>query len=202
MHTFLLSLPDSRQRRLSALGQIQGSGLSFELVDGVEAGKMRIESLPIDPDALAWLKTGEVGCYFGHLRILQRIVDYGLRYACVLEDDFCFETDPDFGLTEIGPHLPRPFHYVHLQRDLGLNPNYGVVGTQDRFLRVCETPYCTTGYIVEHSLASYILEHHSVCRMPIDHLYAELSRRGLFYQSIKPLIGIQCGLPSDIQQTG
>lgn len=202
MHTFLLSLPDSRQRRLSALGQIQGSGLSFELVDGVEAGKMRIESLPIDPDALDWLKTGEIGCYFGHLRILQRIVDYGLRYACVLEDDFCFETDPDFGLAEIGPHLPKPFHYVHLQRDLGLNPNYGVVGTQDRFLRVCETPYCTTGYVIEHSLASYILEHHSVCRMPIDHLYAELSRRGLFYQSIKPLIGIQCGLPSDIQQTG
>ena len=35
--------------------------------------------------------------------------------------------------------------------------------------------------------------------MPIDHLYAQLSRRGLFYQSIKPLIGIQGGLPSDIQ---
>jgi glycosyl transferase, family 25 len=105
-----------------------------------------------------------------------------------LEDDFCFEANPDYGFIEIESRLPKPFHYIHLQRDLGINDKLQVVGRQGSFLRIRETPYCTTGYIVERSLAKYILAHEANCRMQIDHLYAELSHRGQFYQPQKPLI--------------
>ncbi len=202
MRVFILSLPDSRQRRLSALRLIQPTGMPFEIVDGVEGTKLGWEKLLHDPSVKDWMKLGEVGCYLGHLRILQRVVDYGLPYACVLEDDFCFEADPDYGLTEIETQLPKPFHYIHLQRDLGINEKLQVVGRQGSFLRIRETPYCTTGYIVERSLAKYILAHEANCRMQIDHLYAELSHRGQFYQPQKPLIGINPNLPSDIQRHG
>ena len=198
MRVFVLSLADSRVRRLSALRKIAAAGLAFEIVDGVDARKMKPETLALDENAAKWMNLGEVGCYLGHLRILQRIVDYGLSYACILEDDFCFEKDPLFCLAEIETRLPPVFHYIHLQRDLGFNSNYRVISTEGAFWRVCETPLCTNGYLIERSLAQYILQHHANCEMPIDHLYAKLSHRGRFYQTIQPLIGVQLGLESDI----
>ena len=198
MRLFVLSLPDSRQRRLSAIRLLQQSGIEFELVDGVEGAKMRPETLSVDPKAPQFMKPGEIGCYFGHLRILQRIVDYGLPYACVLEDEFCFEPNPDFGFQDIEAHLPQQFHYIHLQRNLSMNSKYKVVEQAGLFRRVRECEYGTISYIIERSLAQHILDQHSVCRMPIDHLFVELSRRGLFYEPQKPLVGVQLGLPSDI----
>lgn len=178
------------------------AGLPFEVVDGVEATKMRRECLAWDEHARTWMKAGEVGCYMGHLRVLQRIIDYGLEFACVLEDDFCFEAEPDFGLSELESHLPERFHYIHLQRDLGVNPEFSVVGRERLYWRVAPTPLCSTGYVIERSLAAYVLEQHAVCTMPIDHLYAQLSHRGRFYQPFKPLIGIAPGLDSHIHSAG
>lgn len=197
MHVFLLSLPDSRQRRLSAIGKLHAARISFEIVDGVEALKLQPQHLAYHSDAIGWMKPTEIGCYMGHLRALQRLVDYDLPYACVLEDDFCFEADPDWGLMDIQPHLPAGFHYIQLQRDLGLNSKYRDGEQVGQFVRMFETPYLTTGYIIQRNLAAYILEHEHHCRMPIDHLFAELSHRGYFYRPLKPLIGIQSGLPSD-----
>ena len=100
MKVFLISLPDSRKRRLLALQNIRISGLPFEIVDGVEAKKLRDEWLPVGQTDYALLP-GEIGCYAAHLRALQRIVDYDLPWGYVLEDDFCYEADPDYGLVEI-----------------------------------------------------------------------------------------------------
>ncbi len=52
----------------------------FEIVDGVEATKMKPEKLRCTPHALQTMKLGEIGCYLGHLRIYQRIIDYGLPW--------------------------------------------------------------------------------------------------------------------------
>ncbi len=198
MHVFLLSLPDSRVRRKSAIGKLLACDIPFEIVDGVEARKWNPEHLVCQDDVRTWMKPTEIGCYMGHLRALERLIDYGLPYACVLEDDFCFEADPDWGLKEIERQLPADFDYVHLQRDVGINPKYRDAQQVGRFMRMHETPYLTTGYIISCRLAAYILQHESRCRMPIDHLMAELSHQGNFYRPIRPLIGIQCGLTSDI----
>jgi glycosyl transferase, family 25 len=199
MQYFILSLPLSRQRRLSALQKIQAMNVPFEIVDGVEANRLQPDALTWDEHAKTWMKLGEVGCYMGHMRILQRIVDYGLKFACVLEDDFCLEADPEYGLDEIERYLPNGFHYIHLQRNCGWNPKYRVHATVGNYWRVSETPLGSIGYIIERSLAEYILNHHAVCTMQIDHLFAQLSAQGRFYQPIKPVVGIEVGLKSDIQ---
>jgi len=199
MHIFLISMPWPSDRRASGLTKVKATGLTFELVDGVETAKWLSDALPIDPRP--WgrpLLTGEVGCYLAHLRVLQRIVDYNLPWACILEDDFCFEADPDFKLHEIESTLPRDFHYVHLQRDIHINPHFRRVERHGRYDLIHQTPYCTVGYIITNPLAQYVLEHHSLCRMPIDHLYSDLSNRGRFYAPVKPLVGCQLGLTSDI----
>ncbi len=198
MRTFVISLPDARQRRLSAIRKLLPTGIPFEIVDGVEAKKMRSEFLPCAPEARHWLRVSEVGCYLAHLRAMQRIVDYDLPLACVLEDDFCFEPDPDWGLLQIRDHLPNDFRYVHLQRDVGINPKFRDIERVGGFCRTYETPCCTTGYIISRELAEYILQHESHCRLPIDHLFCEISHQGGFYRTYKPLIGIEAELGSEI----
>ena len=191
MRIFILSLPDARERRLSALSKIRATGLPFEIVDGVEASKIRQECLASDEGASTWMKPGEVGCYMGHLRILQRIVDYCLPYACVLEDDFCLEPEPDFGLCELESNLPDHFHYIHLQRDLGLNPQHSVVGTERHYWRIAQTPLCSTGYVIERSLANFVLAHHAVCTMPIDPEPRDLHQHGRIVAAVAIVIASQ-----------
>ncbi len=119
----------------------------------------------------------------------------------VLEDDFCFEANPDFGLTELDENLPYPFHYLHFQRDLGMNSRLRVLATYDKLNRINETPLGTVGYVIERSLAHYILQKHSICETPIDHLLTSLASQGIFYQTRKPIVGTQEDLASDIHST-
>lgn len=138
MKVFLISLPDSRERRLWALQNIRISGLPFEIVDGVEAKKMRDECLPKRPTTFRLLPE-ETGCYAAHLRALQRIVDYDLPWGYVLEDDFCYQPDPDYGSVEIADVLPKSFDYIALFRSLGINDRYQTHEESNAFRRLCET---------------------------------------------------------------
>ncbi len=198
MHLFMISLPDDPHRRQSGLSKIQPLNLPYEVVDGVEAAKWRTDQLPVSAKTRQEMRVGEIGCYLAHLRALRRVVDYRLPWACILEDDFCFEPDPDFGLVEISDALPREFDYIHLQRNIGQNGKFRVVQTHGPFHRVCETPLGTVGYLISYRLANYILNTHARCETPIDHLYAKLSHQGLFYAPVKPLVGVQLGLDSAI----
>lgn len=198
MRIFLLSLPDPPTRRDSAIRKLRDARLDFEIVDGVEAKCWRKNALPRSADAWPSLSPGEIGCYLGHLRALRRMLDYNLKWACVLEDDFCFEADADVGIAELESTLPRDFHYVHLQRDLGLHTEYQVLERCGLYRRILGTPLCSAGYVITRPLAEYILRHHQKVGKPIDHLYCELSHRGRFYIPIKPLIGIQQGLDTTV----
>lgn len=137
MKIFMISLPNSRDRRLSGLSKMQGIGLPFEIVDGVEARSYLPEALPRGPQIQDYQPTvGEVGCYAAHLRALQRIVDYRLPWAIILEDDFCFEPEPDVGMADLPAILPKRFHYIHLQRNLGFNPRLRVLSEEGLFERI------------------------------------------------------------------
>ena len=195
MHIFLISLPDPPCRREAGLNRLLPTGMPFEIVDGVEAKNWQQRLLP---GPIGWLKPGEIGCYLAHLRALRRIVDYRLPYACVLEDDFAFAADPDIGLADLDSNLPADFHYVHIQRDVGINPNFQAREQCGYFQRVSNTPMCTTGYVVTYPLAEYILAHHSEPRTPIDALYNDLAARGNFYSLCNPIIEIADGLQSVI----
>lgn len=201
MHLFMISLPEPSPRRQSGLTKIKSTGLTYEIVDGVEAAKWRVEEMPVDDSR--WerrLIPGEIGCYLAHLRAMRRIVDYDLPWGCILEDDFCFEPAPDLGLGDVESHLPADFHYIHLQRDLGTNRKLQITDQGKYFSRILGTPRCTSGYIISNPLAQFILENHRQCGMPIDHLFSQLSYSGNFYYARKPIVGIQLGLKSTIHK--
>lgn len=171
MHLFLISLPEPSLRRRSAIDKLNPTGLRFEIVDGVEARKWRDSELPIAENAWRGLSAGQVGCYLAHLCALRRLVDYELNWACILEDDFCFEANPSLGLADLEANLPVDFHYIHLQRDLGLNADLQRAERCGPFERILGTPLCSAGYVITRPLAEHVLGNHAEVVMPIDHLY-------------------------------
>ncbi len=197
MIAFIISLPDSRERRRSAIAKIRPTGIPFEIVDGVETRKYRHDALVCD--RTKWwppMKPGEIGCFYSHMRVLTRIVDYDLPWAFVFEDDFCYEPDPERGLCEIANQLPAKFDHLGLQSNIGLNPKRRVIAEHGRFLQMRETSLQAIGYVITQSFARVVLDHHSRCQTPIDQMYSRLSYTHIMYELRSPIIGIQSDFES------
>lgn len=200
MHAFVISMPQDSIRRRSAITKIKAARIPFEIVDGVEGKKWRSEELRAVSVPDCKLKPAEIGCYLAHLRTLQRIVEYGLPWAIVLEDDFCYEADPDFGLAEIEKYLSFDFDYIHLQKDWGWNPWLKTSHHSSWFERMDGTPLGTTGYVISNRFCRIMLQKHWLCSIQIDQLYNRIGKEYCFLRSRKPVVGIQEGLGSLINE--
>ncbi len=173
---FALSLPRVRSRRANIISQLQATGLDFEIIDGVDAQEVKPEMLAVPKDAWS-LKTGEVACYLSHLKMLQRVVDYGLDYAIILEDDVQINNSGRMTLANMWHFLPEDADHVQLHdlRDKW-SSDFRIQSPGERFNRVGPTNVCTWGYVVSRRFARFVLEHCAAPKMPIDHLYIALSR--------------------------
>jgi glycosyl transferase family 25 len=189
MKVFIISLERVRERRLESIRLIKLSGLPFELIDAFDGRST--PDLPRSPSAWWGLKNTEVACYLSHMRALQRIVDYDLPFAIILEDDFEYVVGVRTGLVEIQKALPADFSHLSLQRYMpSLNPEYEVVSRNNGFQKLRVAPLEGFGYIISRELAKHILERHALPTRPIDHLYVQLSRetRWNFYDLVEPII--------------
>ncbi|OYV05018.1 MAG: hypothetical protein CFE26_13820 [Verrucomicrobiales bacterium VVV1] len=200
---FILSLARERNRRLHALAQIRQTGLAFEIVDALDSRMLRPELMEVP--ASAWsLSNGEVACYLSHLRLLQRLSDYDLDYAIILEDDFVLQESSSLSLSTVLDRLPAGADHVQLNdtKDKVFD-QYRRLESGQVFNRVSPTNVGSYGYVVSRKLADYILSHHSIPKMPIDHLFIELSRRTDefgFYDLNERLIGFLADEPSCIDR--
>jgi hypothetical protein len=90
---FALGLPDRTDKRDAMELSAALTGLQLTWSDGVRGDLMNPKAIPPvhnnpDPNApLGLKKDAEVGCWRGHMNILQRIVKEGLGSALILEDD-------------------------------------------------------------------------------------------------------------------
>lgn len=90
---FLINLDGSRDRLVSAVGQLAAAGLSAERIPAFDGRNQPVNALPgYDPAAALRymgrpLRGGEVGCYLSHLAAARRVVDSGAPIGVVLEDD-------------------------------------------------------------------------------------------------------------------
>jgi glycosyl transferase family 25 len=86
---FVVSLPRARERREALEASLASLGLSCTTIDAVDA----VEGVPpeleasIERTARPPLSEPEFGCALSHARIYRRMVEEGLPYAIILEDD-------------------------------------------------------------------------------------------------------------------
>ncbi|MDB6078084.1 MAG: glycosyl transferase, family 25 [Akkermansiaceae bacterium] len=197
---FVVSLKRVRERRLRVIRQMNALNQPFEIVDACDAKQVRPELLVCGPRP--WdLSNGEVATYYSHLGLMERIVDYGLDYAIVLEDDFLFGNAQRLTMDNVHELMPVDADHIQLHdiRD-HFSKEYAVAERGELFNRLSCTNVMTVGYMISRRLAEYLLTYHPLPRMPIDHQLIEISKQQIFnyYDVNERLIDADWGGKSEI----
>lgn len=95
LHIFIVSLQQDVEKRAIISKTLKDFGLKFSFVDAIygkdlpdstlnsfrkkSTGKLIDRGFPATP--------GEIGCTLSHLKAYQEVIDRGLEWACILEDD-------------------------------------------------------------------------------------------------------------------
>jgi len=183
---FLISLARATQRRIDSLNILERAGFAFELVDAHD-GLLETD-LPRHPEC--WdIRPTEVAAFYSHARAMKRILDQGLPYGVILEDDFYFRPGSD--LNSIKEHLPSDCDFASLH-DLyypGIESEIAQHG--EKFHRLRRYGLMTVGYLVSARFVQHFLDHCLPCRVPIDHqfrLISETTSDLAFYQASEPMV--------------
>jgi GR25 family glycosyltransferase involved in LPS biosynthesis len=198
MRIFAINLHRSTERRHAMLQWLPNCDLPWEIFEALDASLLRM-------DAVAWtndrwgasLWPGAVGCFFSHLHILRRIIDYDLPWAVVLEDDvFPVRLPPRFADLP----LPSMFDvvYLHEMRDPYLCST--VIERGDAFHRVRPAMLTTGAYAVSRAFAEQFCEAFEQVEMPVDHAYRNLSiwEDTFFFEQAEPMFRLNGNFPSTI----
>jgi glycosyl transferase, family 25 len=115
---FVINL-DRSADRLAFIGeQARAIGLAFERIAAIDGtavpGWLRGQFLDDAGKPLSSLIPSEIGCYASHLVVHRRIVDDGLPWALVLEDDVKLEPDLVTAATAAIAAAPAGWDYIHL----------------------------------------------------------------------------------------
>jgi glycosyl transferase, family 25 len=112
MKVFLINLDRSPDRLAYMSAQADACGMTLERVPAVDGRTM---AQPFLGNTFAeHLSMGERGCYASHLRCCQLIVELGLPYAMILEDDAIL-TPLTLPLAEqASARAPKKWDFIHL----------------------------------------------------------------------------------------
>jgi GR25 family glycosyltransferase involved in LPS biosynthesis len=183
---FLISLARATQRRIDSLNILRRAGFAFELVDAHD-GHLEPD-LPRHPECWSMRPT-EVAAFYSHARAMKRVLDQGLPYGVILEDDFEFRAG--FDLAWIKSHLPADCDFASLHDLVYPGLEFEIASHGPKFHRLQRYGLMTVGYLVSARFVQHFFDHCMPCRLPIDHQFRELSETtsGLaFYQATDPKI--------------
>lgn len=99
MHTFVISLPHESLRRktlLKTLNNIPGTFEFFDAIDGKKINLLQHKDYQGLTRRLCYgkdLTRGELGCFFSHRVVLEKIVKNKVNISLVLEDDVVLSED-------------------------------------------------------------------------------------------------------------
>lgn len=96
---FVISLSTAKERRKHIRKQLDRSGLDYSIVNAVNGKALTDSEIAAVCDMNAvnknpqWLSSGAIGCALSHLNIYQKIVEEGLKWTLILEDDVILAAD-------------------------------------------------------------------------------------------------------------
>ena len=93
LETYVINLDGSNDRLEAINARLTDFGISFERISAVDGRPLDLSTVADYDEAHAErymgrsLVGGEIGCYHSHLKVAERFLQSGARYALVLEDD-------------------------------------------------------------------------------------------------------------------
>lgn len=208
---FLINLDGSDERLSAATAQLDAAGLTFERLPAFDGRKLRVDEFP-DYDAKAAIRYlgrpmrgGEIGCYLSHLRAAKRIVDSGVPFGIVLEDDMCLPPGAAQTLQSLLAWLeanPIDWHLINL------GPNKHKISTPlARFETAngCHTvtrahyfPITTTGLLWNRAGAQAFVAGHESIFAPVDNYFRHWLTRSDRGLAVWPPLITTTGAESEI----
>lgn len=189
---YLINLDRSSDRLLSAEAAFTRINLGFERVPAIDGSLEDISTYPIDLQQFQLrhgrrsVRTGEVGCYFSHVRALTSFVDSNYEFAVILEDD----TTPDIGILQVLEVLVEwsnhwdivPLFHFHKGAPVAIRESEGISLT----IHLSHIS-SAAAYFVNRAAAIRLIEHLQVMRACIDHSLFEAWRHGLKLRGVLPM---------------
>ena len=96
MEIFVINLPRSHARREAMIQESEKYDLNIKFFDAVDGGELTVadkKRLLYNPDNNL-LTNSEIGCALSHIMLYRKIVEEGIPFALILEDDVGFDFDP------------------------------------------------------------------------------------------------------------
>ena len=188
---FYINRDRDQDRRAALEEHLRVAGMPGERIGAVEGLAVPAEFRDMFFDGAALhsrLKPGEVGCYASHLKTMKIIVEQGLDYALILEDDAILPADFQTIIAQVLARLPQGWDLVHICKDA----NRAVKPVADldhgrRIVRYSRVPETTTAYLVSRSGAEKFLK--PIKRYwPVDTDFRQPWRFGLEIYGVDPCI--------------
>ncbi len=200
---FFVNRDRDEVRRAAIEVELKNAELTGERISGVEGLAVPFDLRPyfFDGDKPpATLDRGEVGCYASHLGALKIVVERGLKYALILEDDALLPHDLTATIDSILANLPQDWDLVHLCTEPCRAVKFlAHLGPTRALVRYSRVPSGTVGYLVSQAGAQKFLV--PCQRMwPIDTDFRRPWQFGLEIYGVTPkVIGHNGELPAAIQ---
>jgi GR25 family glycosyltransferase involved in LPS biosynthesis len=195
MFSLVVSLARVEERRRGSVEILQAAGMEYEIVEAHDGLVER--DLPRHREC--WnIRPTEVATFYSHCRALRRLLELGLPWGLILEDDFKFL--PGFDLAEVERALPKSFAMVSVHHAASGEWGPQVAEAGAVLNRVRLLGLGTLGYVASRRFAREFLDACVPCKMPVDHQYRVLSGdfpKVGFYTTARPLVGGR-GLPSTL----
>ncbi|MBT8084786.1 MAG: glycosyltransferase family 25 protein [Woeseia sp.] len=192
MRTFVISLPESIERRARIEQQLASQDVPFSFYDAINLNNERNHYFHHCDEQRFLLNTGrtptagELGCFASHLMLWRtcRLLDVPIL---VLEDDADIADDFGRTLPFVERYIKR-FGFIRLQdNDKGGERN--VIRQQQRHINFCTRyPHGSLGYAISPEVAHAFIEHSEIFRAPVDVFIKRYWEHGQALFSIAPAL--------------
>lgn len=171
MKIFVVNLKKNTERLKLIARRLASLGIQFERFEAVYGRDVSSDEKRRNSSRFWWwaikgypMRDGEYGCAMSHLLIYRRILEDGLPYACVLEDDANPREALPSVLSYVAQRIEKDKSQVYLISNHREDASRGSCFHVSRVLQGA----CTDGYIITAKAAQKILEKNLPIKCPSD----------------------------------
>ena len=213
---YFINMDKSKERLNHILPYVQGLGLSFERIPGVDGNKLSDEEIKEVLDAKSYslvatrysrpdfIRKGVVGCSLGHLKAWETFLKSNYKFALILEDDA--EFDPSSFrkvIDELTEKYPQKWDVANFFKDK-LGRTVTMQDLADGYMMKLDLQewYGSGAYILNRNAAADFINYFYPIKLPMDLYYGRSWEFGIKFVSIWPFIVHNSGVSSELNSTG
>ena len=183
MKTFLINLKKNTERLKRSSDRLKELGVEFERVEAVYGKELSSKEKRNAVNRFRWwcaqgrkIRDGEIGCALSHYKIYKRMINEGMDFACILEDDNVYSDN----FKEVVNNVTRVINPLEPQVILLSNRTKEKHTSKDFLIMPARRDSGTFSYVITKVAAKRILDANLPMHVPCDYWRRWVSRGLVF----------------------